>query len=81
MNQIHPALLDLLVRDRVAELRQSGAGVRIPREKPRRHPVEAARRGTGWLLVDLGLRLAVPGRPRPSRDREAMTLSHESRSA
>jgi len=56
----HPALVGALVRDREAELRHNaGAGAR-PRRTPRRPNVIAAvRLRTGWLLVDLGLRLAV----------------------
>jgi hypothetical protein len=57
----NPTLVKALVRDRVDEVRQS-AEARAPRKREnRRHPiVDAARHGTGWLLVDLGLRLAVP---------------------
>jgi hypothetical protein len=58
----HPALLEALMRERAAELRRDGAGetARIRREKRRHKLVAAARHGTGWLLVDMGLRLAVP---------------------
>jgi hypothetical protein len=57
----HPAVLEALARDRVAELRHSGwATARVRREKRWHGLVAAARRGTGWLLVDMGLRLAVP---------------------
>jgi hypothetical protein len=53
--------LEALSREHVAELRRS-AEARARRERDtRRHSVaEAARHGTGWLLVDLGLRLAAP---------------------
>ena len=54
-------LVQALVQDRVAELRQSATSGFSTRREPRRHHVAgAAKRGTGWLLVDLGLRLAVP---------------------
>jgi hypothetical protein len=60
----NPALLEALARDRVIDLRQS-AEVRATsdREKRRRRVTAAARHGTGWLLVDLGLRLAMPRGP------------------
>jgi hypothetical protein len=59
----NPTLVRALVSDRVAELRRSvEASAPCPRQQRRRSVVEAARNGTGWLLVDLGLRLAVPRR-------------------
>jgi hypothetical protein len=62
MFQLHPALLDALVEDRVAELRHTAAAsARAETAKRRRRPINAARQGTGWLLVGLGLRLALPG--------------------
>jgi hypothetical protein len=57
----HPAVIEALVRDRVLELRRSAVGRTRGRREKRRHRVTAAaRHGTGWLLVDVGLRLAVP---------------------
>ena len=57
----HPTIVEALVRDRVLELRQSAVGQARGRREKRRHRVTAAaRHGTGWLLVDVGLRLAVP---------------------
>jgi hypothetical protein len=57
----NPALVQELIGARVAELRQSAqASARSRSEQRRGHVVAAARRGTGWLLVDIGLRLAVP---------------------
>jgi hypothetical protein len=57
----HPTLLEALTRDRVAEFRRSAEATGDSRRAKRRHNVvETARRGTGWLLVDLGLRLAMP---------------------
>jgi hypothetical protein len=60
MNQ-NPALLKALTEDRVAELRRSAAAARSGRA-PQRGPgvIDAARRRTGWLLIDTGLRLAPP---------------------
>ena len=59
----NPALAQALAKDRVAELRQAAeAGNRERRHMPRVRVIQAARRGTGWLLVDVGLRLAVPHR-------------------
>ena len=56
-----PALMRVLASDRVADLRQlSESGVRDKRARPRVHGLEAARLATGWLLVDVGLRLALP---------------------
>jgi hypothetical protein len=65
----HPALVEVLIRDRVAELRQNGQAGRRCRSEHRHHRVtEAARRGTGWLLIEWGLRLAMPrGAYPPSR--------------
>jgi hypothetical protein len=44
-------VVQALTRDRVAQLRHDA--------RPRRHAARAARRRTGWLLVSVGLRLAV----------------------
>jgi hypothetical protein len=57
----HPALVEALIRDRVAALRQNDRASRRHRQEHRRHRVtEVARRGTGWLLIECGLRLAMP---------------------
>jgi hypothetical protein len=57
----HPAIADALIRDRVAELRQDHQTRRPRRPEHRRHRVtEVARRGAGWLLIECGLRLAMP---------------------
>lgn len=57
----NPAIADALVRARVAELRRS-AEARPRSRRVRRRPrvTEAAREATGWLLVEMGLQLAVP---------------------
>lgn len=57
----HPVLAEALIRDRIAELRHSaGPSTAVQAEKRRIKLVAAARQGTGWLLVDMGLRLAMP---------------------
>lgn len=80
----HPALVEALISDRVAELRQRGRAPAHMRRERRCHGlVAAARRGTGWLLVDMGLRLAVPRAANNHRVAlgAAMTLPRRSRSA
>ena len=59
----NPALVEALAKDRAAELRRQAAR-RVPARAKRSAPrvAGAARRGAGWLLVDLGLWLAVPRR-------------------
>jgi hypothetical protein len=58
----HPALVNALAADRVAELateiEKTGSGHRQEAARPR--VCDAVRRGTGWMLVDVGLRLALP---------------------
>jgi hypothetical protein len=64
----HPALANALIRDRVAELHYSagatarGAGENAHSTRAPRRPnvVASARLRTGWLLVEMGLRLAMP---------------------
>ncbi|GAA4538327.1 hypothetical protein [Pseudonocardia xishanensis] len=58
---LHPLVVDGLVRDRHAELRRDIEGARLRRvaRAARRRPGPARRR-VGWLLVEVGLRLAVP---------------------
>jgi hypothetical protein len=57
----NPALTHALARERALELRQIAPVRGRGKRRPARHRiVGAARRGTGWLLVDIGLRLAVP---------------------
>jgi hypothetical protein len=65
----HQALAGVLVRDRAAGLRQSAQGAqsaaasaRGTRTQHRPGVIASARLRTGWLLVDMGLRLAVPRR-------------------
>ena len=57
----HPALHRVVIRDRVDGLRLSAEATAYIRRVRRRHTLlAAARRRTGWLLVDMGLRMAVP---------------------
>jgi hypothetical protein len=57
----NPALVEALGQDRIVDLRQSAQARAISQRETRRHRIaQAARNGTGWLLVDLGLRLAMP---------------------
>jgi hypothetical protein len=57
----NPALVEAMARDRIVDLRESAQARATNQSQTRRHRVaEAARVGTGWLLVDLGLRLAAP---------------------
>jgi hypothetical protein len=65
----HPTVAQALVRARVADLQKKGAR-RTPHAedgKPRHRLTDAAARGTGWLLVEAGLRLAVPRRDTSGR--------------
>ncbi len=57
----HQALADALARDRAAELRQSAeSAARVRRQSRGPSVIAAARLRTGWLLVDMGLRLVMP---------------------
>lgn len=57
----HPVVLEALMRDQIAERRHSAGATAHVRSNERWHGlVDATRRATGWLLVDVGLRLAVP---------------------
>jgi hypothetical protein len=62
----HPALARALATQRSAELQKIAQPRFATRSQQRRmRAVQAARRDAGWLLVDLGLRLALPRRTRP----------------
>jgi hypothetical protein len=57
----NPTLVQALARDRAAELRRAAEAAALGKGDHRQQRrIEAARRGAGWLLVDMGLRLAVP---------------------
>ncbi|MGH2874081.1 MAG: hypothetical protein ACRDL5_16665 [Solirubrobacteraceae bacterium] len=79
----HPTLNEYLANDRIAELRRSRqdaglngrrrrAGDRLGPRGPRRHLLAALRAGTGWLLIEAGLRLTVA---RGSIDRRSTLTS------
>jgi hypothetical protein len=57
----HPSLLTLMGEDRAAELRRSATATpHVGRDKSRRNErVSGALRRTGWLLIAVGLRLAL----------------------
>lgn len=56
----HPALIETLARARTDEIRRAASSTRTARGPVRRGLRAATRGGAGWLLVELGLRLAVP---------------------
>jgi hypothetical protein len=64
---VHPSLAQTMIDARVAELHRTAQHSRSRRRAdPEGTPeVRRVRRATGWFLVDLGLRLAVPGQARP----------------
>ena len=66
---MHPILIDLYAQERHAEMLRTAELWRAARE--RRDEAGAAqptrRERFGWLLVTLGLRLAVGTRPNPAR--------------
>jgi hypothetical protein len=70
----HPILVEALAQDRVAE-RQRGARPTRRGREPRRPLIATAKIRTGWLLVEIGFRLAAPSgamnRTAPRRQRSA----------
>jgi hypothetical protein len=56
----HPSITEAIARDRIAEATQRAQLTALKRASRRPSAVAAARNATGWLLVDLGLRLTVP---------------------
>lgn len=54
---MHPQQLGELANQRVAELRQTAAGRRTPAVTG--SPRASLKNRTGWMLVQLGLRLAL----------------------
>jgi hypothetical protein len=57
----NPALVEALAQDRLAELRRGAQARSVALQGARTRSILAAsRRATGWLLIDVGLRLAVP---------------------
>jgi hypothetical protein len=59
-----PNHLEALAASRVAELRRETAALRSADPGKRPLSIEDRRRNAGWLLVSIGLRLAVPRRER-----------------
>ena len=55
-----PVVTQALAREHVAELRRRGGRARIQNARRPERVVDIAMRATGWLLVDVGLRLAAP---------------------
>ena len=66
----HPDHLESLAAQRVAELRRETAALRSADPGKRPLSIEEARRNAGWLLISVGLRLALP-----RRERETLTTS------
>ena len=69
MYSLNPTMTEMLTKQRVSELsrqtvlsrpRRPAEGERAKRE--RLYRLRSARKATGWALVELGLRLAVPRR-------------------
>jgi hypothetical protein len=62
-------LVEALAQARVAELRRGHRATARSGREPRRGLIATAKNRTGWLLVEIGFRLAVPSgamnRPRP----------------
>jgi hypothetical protein len=63
MHPLHPSMADALNRTHLADLQRGPA----PRPRRAHSPRErhAVRQATGWFLINLGLRLALPPRPTP----------------
>ena len=60
--QQHPRVYEILAWDRVAELRRTAEISALSRRRAGGSQlIRSARSVAGWLLVDLGLRLASPG--------------------
>ncbi len=60
----HPNHLESLAATRVAELRREAAALRSADPGKRPLSIDDARRNAGWLLISVGLRLALPRRER-----------------
>jgi hypothetical protein len=61
VHPMHPALADPVNRAHIADLRRRPV---VPLRGTARHRrPRAVRQATGWFLVHLGLRLALPVRP------------------
>ncbi|HWD65534.1 MAG TPA: hypothetical protein VG405_10195 [Solirubrobacteraceae bacterium] len=59
----HPALYEVLARERQAEFQRTADTTAYGRSRRTRPQlVTSARKATGWFLVEVGLRLAVSRR-------------------
>ncbi|MGH3320951.1 MAG: hypothetical protein ACRDN9_12340 [Streptosporangiaceae bacterium] len=56
---------EALVRERQAELRRASRPRTVPRARRRNRLMRAGRHGLGYLLIELGARLAVERQPQP----------------
>jgi hypothetical protein len=69
---LNPTVTEMLTKQRVDDISRhtarcrrhqpSGAGLASGGELPRARKPRSVRRATGWALVEIGLRLAVPRR-------------------
>ena len=55
-----PDHLEALAASRIADLRRESAALRSADPARRPLTIDEARRNAGWLLISVGLRLAVP---------------------
>ena len=60
MYSFNPAMAEMLTNERVAELK--GQGMACARHPHQLHRLRSLRHRTGWALVEIGLRLALPRR-------------------
>jgi hypothetical protein len=58
----HPVILEAMARDRAAQVRRDAQGSAVRGSGARGPVAETATNRLGWLLVGLGLRLALPRR-------------------
>jgi hypothetical protein len=65
MYSLNPGLSEMLANGRIADLNRDGAGLRLSR--PSFGRLRSVRNATGWALVEVGLRLAVPRRSHDGR--------------
>jgi hypothetical protein len=60
MYSLNPGLTEALANERIADLRRHGAGSR--QSTPSFGRLRTLKKATGWALVEVGLRLALPRR-------------------
>jgi hypothetical protein len=72
---LNPTMTEMLTNQRVDEIGRQAAQCRLARlsrgRAPSRERLGSARKATGWALVEIGLRLAVPRR-RPTEGGSAV---------